>query len=83
MNSYIFTEFKMASITNIKKKKQVRFNDAIVVICEPYNIAQHLHQARKSNYYEKILDKIRLSNMLNPILSPTLRKRIYEQRFKF
>jgi len=40
-----------------------------------------LNNARKSNWKQRILDKIRFQTLLNPILSLEHRKKVYKKMF--
>ena len=59
-------------------KKVVRFNDKIEIIFEPPGLSLSLKEARipSDDYISRQLDKIRMENLLNPILTLEHRKKI-------
>jgi hypothetical protein len=58
-------------------KKNVRFNDVITVIEEPPELVEDLYRSRKSDWAQKKLDKIRMEQLITPILDLNHRKKIY------
>jgi hypothetical protein len=58
-------------------KKKVSF-DLIptIYIEENEELSMMLQEARKSDYFQKQLDKLRMHNLLTPILSPEHREKI-------
>jgi hypothetical protein len=62
-------------------EKNVRFNDVIIVIEEPEELAEDLSNSRKSNWAQRKLDIIRMETLLKPILDKHHRKKIYNTLF--
>jgi hypothetical protein len=60
-------------------KKKVSFNDIPLIIYEPPELAEELHQSRKSEYLKKKADLLRYEKLLTPIFNSLYRKKILLQ----
>ena len=60
--------------------KRVRFSPYVTLISEPPELSKFLREARQSDYERRKADFHRLEKLLNKILSPNHREKIYQTR---
>lgn len=58
------------------KKRKVHFNNFITTIEEPLELSEDLHKARKSDWAQRVLDKLRIERLLNPVLENMHKKQL-------
>ena len=80
-NIYEWLELLYNNGLPYNKRKCVTFDSYVREIFEPPNMSYDLNNARKSNWKQRILDKIRFQTLLNPILSLEHRKKVYKKIF--
>lgn len=57
--------------------KKVDFNDEFKIIEEPKDLQKALQKSRQSDYFQRQLDKLRMNNLLAPILNAAHREKIW------
>ena len=61
----------------------VKFNPAVTIIEEPFELAQALHEARKNNVFQWRADCAQIKVVLDPILTKSHREKVLQQRQQF
>jgi hypothetical protein len=68
-----------SSLPKDNKYKQVRFLDTPTYIFETNNLQLDLQNSRKSDFMQRKMDYIRMTNILSPILTTQHRDKIWNQ----